>query len=167
MLPITYNFKLFFFVELEKLENIVRNVIRHGVPVNSRTVRRNQLEQMDSITLIPGESFSSPEVSVIDINSGYFLSREPCCGTHVINTSEIIDFVIVNLKSSSLIKAGVQRIEAVTGEYAIKARKNFKIYSDRLNSMKKGNLSADEVREYFCRNLAKMSASNCCSEHAF
>ncbi|KAJ8935029.1 hypothetical protein NQ314_013054 [Rhamnusium bicolor] len=50
-----------------------------------------------------------------------FVIREPCCGTHILNTSDIEDFCIISLKS---LGRSTTSISAVTGDRAKLARSN-------------------------------------------
>lgn len=47
--------------------------------------------------------------------------REPCCGTHVLNTGDLQDFCIVSLKS---LGRSTTSLHGVTGERAKLARNN-------------------------------------------
>lgn len=125
--------------EIEKIEKMIRNVIRHDVAVRRRTVLRNELESLDSITLVPGESFPKPEVTVVEVNSGYFSSKEPCFGTHVLNTSEIQEFVVV---SNKFISTGRRLLEGVTGDKAIEIRNK---YEKKFEGIKKLVLNQSKI----------------------
>lgn len=63
----------------------------------------NDLNQIN-VTLLPGEVYPDDQVHVIDIYdnvNNLYLSREACCGTHIQNTSDVIDFCIVQYKCLS------------------------------------------------------------------
>lgn len=63
----------------------------------------NDLNQID-VTLLPGEVYPDDQVHVIDMYNNAdnsYISREACCGTHIQNTSDVIDFCIVQYKCLS------------------------------------------------------------------
>lgn len=62
------------------------------------------------------------------------MCREPCCGTHVQNTSDIIDFCIVQLKSLGRSTASIY---AVTGDRARTARSNAQILTENIENFEK------------------------------
>lgn len=78
-------------------------MIESAVSVKRSTMTSNDLNQID-VTLIPGEIYPEDQVHVIDIYNkvdGSYISREACCGTHVYNTSDLIDFCLVQYKCIS------------------------------------------------------------------
>jgi alanyl-tRNA synthetase len=71
---------------------------------------------------VPGEIY--PDAGIRVINFGDF-SKELCCGTHAFNTSELIDFTFVNVKSTG---RSTYVFTAITGEKA----KEFQIRGEEI-----------------------------------
>lgn len=64
-----------------------------------------ELYASDQITTVPGTIYPNQNIRVLQIksDSNKFLTLEPCCGTHVRNTSELGDFCITSIKSTKSI----------------------------------------------------------------
>lgn len=62
-----------------------------------------------------------------------FAFREPCCGTHLLNTSDLLDFCIVGNKS---VGRSTTSIYAVTGKRAMLARENGRKLLEELQELK-------------------------------
>lgn len=60
------------------------------------------LYNSEGVTLVPGEVYPDSKIRILTINNKdhNFTSKEPCCGTHASNTSELEDFCITNVKAS-------------------------------------------------------------------
>lgn len=58
--------------------------------------------------------------------------REPCCGTHLLSTGDLLDFCIIGVKS---LGRSVTSITAVTGEKAKLAKVNGVELSDEVESL--------------------------------
>lgn len=50
-------------------------MISHGVSVRRRAVKTEDLANMDDVTYTVGTAISESDTSVIEVNSGFFLSR--------------------------------------------------------------------------------------------
>ena len=98
-------------------ESLVRNLIRRGLPVERMILPIHQAVTMDNITLIPGESYPDT-LSIIRIDGADVTSLEPCCGTHVQNTTDLQEFAIISLKSAGI---GSRSVRAVTRQSAVEA----------------------------------------------
>jgi alanyl-tRNA synthetase len=98
--------------EIQQIENRVNEKIRENIDVNTATV---SLEEGISAgaTAIFEEKYGE-KVRMVAIDN---FSKELCGGIHVGNTGEIGIFKIV---SESSVAAGMRRIEALTGEEALK-----------------------------------------------
>lgn len=121
-----------------------------------RSVASHELSMVDCLTVLPGETYHHEKVHVIEINSGYFLSREPCCGTHALHTSHLGDFVIIGLKSLS---SSVKSIRAVTGPNTLLAKTNEGRILNQWNDLKQeceiflqGSDQGMVIFEYFYRD---------------
>lgn len=67
------------------------------------TITSNDLNQIN-VTLLPGEVYPDDQVYVIDMLNNVnniYISREACCGTHIQNTSDIMNFCLVYYKCLS------------------------------------------------------------------
>ncbi|WP_036302166.1 alanine--tRNA ligase [Methylotenera sp. L2L1] len=97
--------------EIAKVEQIVNAEILANAACQARVMDIESAQQTGAMMLF-GEKYGD-EVRVLDIGS----SRELCGGTHVNRTGDIGLFKIT---SESGVAAGVRRIEATTGEGALK-----------------------------------------------
>ena len=101
---------------IEEIELNVNRAIREDYPI--RWYVKPFQEALDSgITALFGEKYGE-DVRIIHIGSDeHPYSRELCGGTHVERTGQLGLFRIV---SEGAVSAGVRRIEAVTGETAVR-----------------------------------------------
>ncbi|MCF7810304.1 alanine--tRNA ligase [bacterium] len=107
---------------LFNIEDTVNEAIRHNYKVSTNEMEYKEAIKSGVIALF-GEKYGE-EVRVVQIGSDDEpYSRELCGGTHVDSTGQIGLFRII---SESAVSAGVRRIEAVTGEYALKLTQNEK-----------------------------------------
>jgi alanyl-tRNA synthetase len=98
--------------KLHEIEDLVNQVIAKGIPV--RAEEKSYQEAIASgVTALFGEKYGDL-VRVVTV-AGF--SSELCGGTHVANTAQIRLFRII---SESSVATGIRRIEAVTGDEALK-----------------------------------------------
>ncbi|XP_022915233.1 alanine--tRNA ligase, mitochondrial isoform X2 [Onthophagus taurus] len=121
-------------VDIKNVEKIIGDVIREGVPVKTSEVDSLELLTHDNITMVPGEVYPEAGIRLVEIDGSNITSREPCCGTHVLNTSDIIDFCVTGCKSLGRSTASIQ---AVTGYRAKIVRENGVQIVDDINTLKK------------------------------
>lgn len=84
--------------DFEKFESLVRSHIKEK-PLDRqiRVLNSQELQHESDIVMVPGEVY--PDVGIRLVAFGDF-SKELCCGTHVFNTKELIDFTFLNMKST-------------------------------------------------------------------
>jgi len=97
--------------EIQRVESIVNAEILENTATQARIMDIESAQETGAMMLF-GEKYGD-EVRVLDIGT----SRELCGGTHVSRTGDIGLFKIT---SESGVAAGVRRVEATTGENALK-----------------------------------------------
>lgn len=117
--------------ELEKIESLVNEKILDELKVETKISTFDKAKEMGAIALF-GEKYGE-QVRVVKIGE---FSLELCGGTHLKSTSNIGLFKILNEEG---IGSGIRRIEAVTGERALKYIKEkeniIKEVSDKLQTI--------------------------------
>lgn len=120
--------------ELEKIENLVNEKILDELKVETKISTFDEAKEMGAIALF-GEKYGE-QVRVVKIGE---FSLELCGGTHLNSTSNIGLFKILNEEG---IGSGIRRIEAVTGDRALKYIKEkeniIKEVSDKLQTTPSG-----------------------------
>ncbi|MFH1365263.1 MAG: alanine--tRNA ligase [archaeon] len=91
--------------ELKKVENIVNQKIKEGIPVNCEEISQSEAKKSGAQGIF--DSKYGEKVSVYSIGN---FSKEICAGPHVKNTKELGKFKIIKEESSS---AGVRRIKTI------------------------------------------------------
>jgi len=98
--------------EMRRIEDYVNELVLEGVQANTVVAGIDEARQMGATALF-GEKYGS-EVRVVKMGD---VSVELCGGTHLCNSAQVGLFKLV---SESSIGAGIRRIEAVTGEAALR-----------------------------------------------
>lgn len=111
----TYN-KPVTFEEIKQIEDLVNEQIARALPVKVEIMSPKEATAKGAMALF-GEKYGD-QVRVLTMGD---FSCELCGGTHVHNTSQIRFFKIM---SESGVSAGVRRIEAITGDDAVKFAMN-------------------------------------------
>lgn len=144
--------------ELAKIEEISTGHIRQNLEVYSKEVPLEQAKKINGVRAVFGETYPDP-VRVVSIgfevdellkdpdNKAWKeVSVEFCGGTHVQNTNDIKDLVIVE---ESGIAKGIRRIIAVTGQEAHRLQniaKEFGVRLDKLEKLEFGPQKEAEMR---------------------
>jgi alanyl-tRNA synthetase len=98
--------------EIEEIERLVNEQILRNVPVETKVMPLDQAIGTGAMALF-GEKYGD-QVRVVGISD---FSKELCGGTHVHRTGDI---GLLKIVYEGSISAGVRRIEAITGEAAIR-----------------------------------------------
>jgi alanyl-tRNA synthetase len=98
---------------LQEVEMLVNLAIQSNLPVTTEVMPRDEAFKQDAIALF--EERYGDEVRLVTVGEG--LSRELCGGTHVHATGDIGAFLIL---SEGAVSSGIRRIEALTGEGAVR-----------------------------------------------
>ncbi|MFH2012158.1 MAG: alanine--tRNA ligase [Pseudomonadota bacterium] len=117
--------------ELIKVEELVNQKIRENIELETQVMPAARAMESGAIALF-GEKYGN-EVRVVEI-PGY--SKELCGGTHVRRTGDIGIFKIINEFG---IAAGVRRIEALTGEEALRQINKEKDTLEEIGSILRAN----------------------------
>ncbi|UJR38154.1 hypothetical protein I4U23_030831 [Adineta vaga] len=103
----------------EELEKRINELIHLDLPISINSLDYNSVRFDSTISRLPNETYPS-NVRCVNIGSTY--SRELCCGTHVLSTSDIEDFLIVRIDSKG---HSNKRLYCVTGSFAKQIRNLF------------------------------------------
>lgn len=89
--------------EVQQIEELIRNVIKSSIPSKISIVNASDVIGQSNITLVPGEIYPETGLRLLTIENKNlsFISNELCCGTHVLNTADMENFVIINLKQTN------------------------------------------------------------------
>ena len=98
--------------QLARVEAEVNDVIRQGVPVTIELMSQEEAKAAGAMALF-GEKYGD----VVRVVSAGDYSKELCGGTHVANTMEI---GMIKIISEAGVAAGTRRIEALTGQGALR-----------------------------------------------
>ncbi len=117
--------------QLEKIENIVNDVILNAYDINASEMAIDEAKKIGATALF-GDKYSDI-VRVISIGD---FSVELCGGTHLKNTEAINGFKIL---SESGVASGVRRIEAITGAELVKYNKELENKILKIGALVKSN----------------------------
>ena len=98
--------------EIRNIETLVNEKIEEKIDVETSIMKHSEAMESGAMALF-GEKYGE-SVRVLDVGD---FSKELCGGTHVKNTNEITLFKVT---SESSISSGTRRIEAITGDKALK-----------------------------------------------
>lgn len=122
--------------EIKAIEQLVLKTITSSAPMKTSVVNASDVLQRNDVTLVPGEIYPETGLRLLSMESEKLrlISRELCCGTHVRNSEEILDFCIINHKQTNRAR---YLFTAVAGEIAVEARKRSKTFRQRINRLEK------------------------------
>jgi len=124
--------------ELEKISSLLNEKVRENLPVNIEEMGLDEAKQRGAIALF--EERYKEKVRVVNIGD---FSMEVCGGTHLSRTGEIGLIIILN---ESSIASGIRRIEALTGERALRRMEKKETLLERVSS--KLNVPEDKILPY-------------------
>ncbi|KAL3995589.1 alanine--tRNA ligase [Acanthocheilonema viteae] len=158
--------KKFTLEQIEKVMTTVNMIIKSNLNVTVKYILKEELGFMHknfSAFDISQESAFDGSYRIVTIESSRLLGEdiiEPCCGTHVSNTGDIGEFVIIGQKSRS---GNVRRIYAVTNSAAIESIHNATKLTDKLSRALSGFnetfIDTHGLVEEFQKNLPLPSKS--------
>ncbi|KAK7127006.1 hypothetical protein R3I94_018248 [Phoxinus phoxinus] len=126
--------------ELQQVEELVQDIIRQNAEVYIEEVPLSRAKQIPGLRTIDEVypdpvrvvSVAMPISDLLTSDTSGQASVELCCGTHLLRTGAIGDFVIVSERQ--MVK-GISRIIAVTGDEAKKAREAGQAMQEELGSL--------------------------------
>ena len=125
--------------EISKIEQDVNQAIKSAQDTQIIETSIEESKKLGAIAFF-GEKYGD-QVRVLKIAGDY--SIELCGGTHVKNSSEIKSFKII---SETSISSGIRRIEAISGDLAIKDKAEIK--TDLLNTAETFNVSVQDLPSF-------------------
>ena len=139
--------------ELQKIEDESTKYIRQNMQVYAKDVPLGTAREIEGVRAVFGETYPDP-VRVVSVGvpvddllknvkdpKWRGVSVEFCGGTHVENTSEIKDLII--LEENGIAK-GIRRIIALTGQAAYDVQREADEFSDKLSRLEKMLQSASK-----------------------
>ena len=136
--------------EIREVEAIVNNQIEEHIEVETSIMKYDEAIGSGAVGLF-GEKYGE-KVRVLNVGS---FSNELCGGTHVTNTDEIGLFKIV---SESSIASGTRRIEAITGDAALKWAEETEYLVEKLaDVLQTGRDGIEEKVQILMDNNRKMN----------
>jgi alanyl-tRNA synthetase len=102
--------------EIQSFENLIRIHIKdQPLERKIRVINSQDLQEEPDVVMVPGEVY--PDDGIRLVTFGDF-SKELCCGTHVFNTKELMDFTFLSMRTTG---RNSYLFTATTGYDAIKA----------------------------------------------
>lgn len=135
--------------EVKRIEDLANGVVNARIPLNIRTMDRNEAEERFGFSIYQGGAPPSGELRIVEI-PGHDV--QACFGTHVLNTGEVGGIKIVSVKK---IQDGVYRLEYVAGsEVASYARTLESRLAEALNVIGGAGDLVDRIRGVMVSNRA-------------
>lgn len=157
---------------LKDIENLIQEQIKtRPLERKIRLLNSQDLQNESDVVMVPGEVY--PDEGIRLVTFGDF-SKELCCGTHVLNTKELLEFTFLSMRSTgrnsylfsatsgpqavNAIELGAQLAnqleivnQSVTAENAIEALNNLRDVSIVLNH---SNLPVSFLKKLECQSLS-------------
>ncbi len=134
-----------------KIEKHVINQIASNSKVDTKIIDHHKAIEEGAMALF-GEKYGD-EVRVVSMGTKEdekVFSKELCGGTHVNNTSDIIDFKIINQSS---VASGIRRIEALTNI-------SVEQYENEQNQLKKQKNDDDQIKiDHLIKDIKKIDSN--------
>jgi alanyl-tRNA synthetase len=116
--------------ELKKIEKIVNEKIKQGLPIEKPVVERGKAEQEYGFRVYQGGAIPQKDLRIVKMGD---FDIEACAGTHCNNTKEIGQ---VKILRSTKIQDGVVRLEFVAGDKANEAKEGAKgVYEETIKPL--------------------------------
>ncbi len=106
--------------QLKKIEDLVNEKIKRGIPIEKPVVERGRAEQEYGFRVYQGGAIPQKDLRIVKMGD---FDIEACGGTHCDNTSEIGQ---VKILRATKIQDGVVRLEFVAGDKAKEAKEETK-----------------------------------------
>lgn len=85
-------------LHIETLENLIRlHISEQPMERKIRVINSQDLQNETDVVMVPGEVY--PDDGIRLVTFGDF-SKELCCGTHVFNTRELLEFTFLSMRST-------------------------------------------------------------------
>ncbi|KAF2736641.1 alanyl-tRNA synthetase-like protein [Polyplosphaeria fusca] len=129
--------------ELAKIEELSTSYIRQNTEVYAKDVPLATAREIRGVRAVFGETYPDPVRVVSDVkNEGWEkVSIEFCGGTHVKQTGEIKELVIIE---ESGIAKGIRRIVAVTGQDAYNVQREAAEFGQELDRLERMNFGPEK-----------------------
>lgn len=125
--------------ELQEVEELCQKSIASSEEVTSKVMPLAEATKIDGVRAVFGEVYPDP-VRVVSI--GTDTSVEFCGGTHLTNTAEAENIVIVE---ETAVAKGIRRISAVTKGLATKAIEDGRVLEDRVVEIESLPMNTDSL----------------------
>jgi alanyl-tRNA synthetase len=131
---------------VENLEDLIRSYItERPLERKIRVINSQDLQNESDVVMVPGEVY--PDDGIRLVSFGDF-SKELCCGTHVFNTRELLEFTFLSMRSTG---RNSYLFAATTGPDAVKA---IFVGDQLVNELK--NINCEITAENFNEVLSKV-----------
>lgn len=137
--------------QLEDIQDLVCKVIKSKISTATLHVAAHELYAMNNLTTLPGATYPDNDIRVLRVEDAAngFESIEPCCGTHVRNTSQLDDFCFTSLKVNN---SSSYHMTAVAGRLVesikLKEKQFRETYASFVEKMRLDESSTKAIEEW-------------------